>query len=101
MKTIALNNLGCSKNIVDGEIIASYLCSLGFKIIDDLDKADTILINTCTFIQEATEEAIDAINEAAHLKTEGACKTLVVSGCFSERYRDKIKNKWRGLFTGR
>ena len=94
MKTIALNNLGCSKNIVDGEIIASYLCSLGFKIIDDLDKADTILINTCTFIQEATEEAIDAINEAAHLKTEGACKTLVVSGCFSERYRDKIKNKF-------
>lgn len=94
MKTIALTNLGCSKNIVDGETIVSYLSSCGFKIIDELDKADIILINTCTFIQEATEEAINSIIEAARQKKEGACKTLVVSGCFSERYREKIKNEF-------
>lgn len=105
MKTIALNNFGCSKNIVDGEIIASYLSSCGFKIINEFDTAEIIVINTCTFIQEATEEAINAIAEMAQLKTEGACKTLVISGCFSERYRNMIKNQfpevdlWVGLKT--
>ena len=105
MKTIALNNFGCSKNIVDGEIIASYLSSSGYEIINELHKAQIIIINTCTFIQEATEEAINAITQMAQLKTDGACKTLVVSGCFSQRYRSRIKNQfpevdlWVGLKT--
>lgn len=94
MKKIALINLGCSKNIIDGEIIVSYLSSCGLKIIVEPEKADIILVNTCTFIQEATEEAINEIIEAVRLKKEGVCQTLVVSGCFSERYRETVKNEF-------
>jgi len=105
MRTIALQNLGCSKNMIDGEHILSYLGSCGFTVTDDFDKAGIILVNTCTFIQEATEEAIQAIMEMARYKTEGCCTTLVVSGCFSQRYRATIKNEfpevdlWVGVHT--
>ncbi len=91
MKTIALNNLGCSKNIVDGDKIVEYLNELGFKPIDNFDNADIIIVNTCTFIMEANEEAIATILEMAEYKKSGKCSTLVVSGCFSERYREEAK----------
>ncbi len=86
MKTVAINNLGCSKNIVDGETIASYMQSLGFVLVETFDTAQIIIVNTCTFIQEATEEAINTILEMAQYKKDCVCTTLIVSGCFSERY---------------
>ncbi len=91
MKTIALNNLGCSKNIIDGENIVAYLNSCGYASVDDYAEAEIIIVNTCTFIQEATQEAIDVILEMAGNKTSGACKTLIVSGCFSQRYRKQVQ----------
>ncbi|MGD9201355.1 MAG: 30S ribosomal protein S12 methylthiotransferase RimO [Chitinispirillia bacterium] len=94
MRKVAVNNLGCSKNIVDGETIASYLQSCGFNIINEFEKADIIIVNTCTFIQEATEEAIHTILEMSLFKKEGSCSSLIVSGCFSERYRNSIKNQF-------
>lgn len=89
MKTIALNNLGCSKNLVDGDKIVEYLNTLDFTPIENFDTADIIIVNTCTFIMEANEEAIATILEMAEYKKSGKCKTLVVSGCFSERYREE------------
>lgn len=94
MKTIALCNLGCSKNIIDGEKIAAHLDAGNFKIIDTFENADIIIVNTCTFIQEATEEAIQSIFEMAQLKRTGTCNTLVVAGCFSERYRHRVKEQF-------
>jgi len=94
MKKFAVNNLGCSKNIVDGETIAFYLHSCGFEAVNEFEKADIIIVNTCTFIQEATEEAIHTIMEISLYKKKGACSILIVSGCFSERYRDSIKNQF-------
>ncbi len=91
MKTVALNNLGCSKNLVDGDSILSYLQSSGFTLVDDFAQANIIIVNTCTFILEATEEAINTTLEMAQYKKEGMCTTLIVSGCFSERYRAKVQ----------
>ncbi len=94
MKTFAIYNLGCNSNIIDGEKIASYLSLCGFAVTEQYDKAEIIVVNTCTFIREATEETIDAILEIARFKKEGICSTLIVSGCFSERYRNVIKKEF-------
>jgi ribosomal protein S12 methylthiotransferase len=94
MKTLAICNLGCSKNIIDGELITAYLCACNFKIINTYEEADIIVVNTCTFIQEATEEAIQAVLEMAQYKQTGACSTLVAAGCFSERYRERVKQQF-------
>ncbi len=91
--------------MVDGETIAEYLHSSGFTLVDTFDTANIIIVNTCTFIQEATEETINTIFEMARYKTVGVCTTLVVSGCFSERYRNSIKKDfpevdlWVGINT--
>jgi ribosomal protein S12 methylthiotransferase len=94
MKTIAICNLGCSKNIIDGEKITAYLDACNFKIIDIFENAEIIIVNTCTFIQAATEEAIDSILEMAQYKKTGACSTLVAAGCFSERYHERVKQQF-------
>jgi ribosomal protein S12 methylthiotransferase len=90
VKTIACNNLGCSKNIIDGETILSFLEAAGFSVVTGFDKADIIVVNTCTFIQEATQEAIETILEMTSYKKTGSCSILIVSGCFSERYKDQV-----------
>ena len=84
---VALVNLGCSKNLVDGENILGWFASRSFIVVSEPAQAQVVLVNTCTFIQEATQEAIDTILEATRLKTDGNCATLIVSGCFSQRYR--------------
>jgi ribosomal protein S12 methylthiotransferase len=94
MALIALHNLGCSKNQIDGERIIHLLKNAGNSLTDDFDKAEIIVVNTCAFIREAQEEAIEAILEAASFKKGGRCRRLIVSGCFSERYRDEVKKKF-------
>lgn len=94
MPQVALYNLGCSKNIIDGERILNLFRSAGFQIIDDFQNAEVIVVNTCAFIREAQEEAIDTILEAASNKKNGHCRTLIVSGCFSERYRKEVAERF-------
>jgi ribosomal protein S12 methylthiotransferase len=91
MPTFALHNLGCSKNMVDGERIAHLFRNAGYQIVPDFTEAEVILVNTCAFIREAQEEAIDAILESSSFKKGGLCRNLIVSGCFSERYRSKVQ----------
>ena len=91
MEKVALSNLGCTKNLVDGENIAGFMGSCGYEITNDFAIADTIIVNTCTFIKEATQEAIDTVLEMAAYKTTGSCKRLIVSGCFSQRYREEAR----------
>jgi ribosomal protein S12 methylthiotransferase len=102
MPTFALQNLGCSKNQIDGERIAHLLKTSGFGAVSDFSEADVIVVNTCAFIREAQEEAIEAILESASFKKNGRCRKLIVSGCFSERYRDKVIKKFPevDLWTG-
>ncbi len=103
MPSVALQNLGCSKNLIDGEKILGFFKSAGFQLTEDLEEAEIIIVNTCAFIREAQEEAIETILESASYKKEGRCRTLVVTGCFSQRYRDEVAvqfpevNLWAGV----
>jgi ribosomal protein S12 methylthiotransferase len=91
MTTVALQNLGCSKNQIDGERMLAHLAGSGFSITQDFSAADIIIVNTCAFIREATQEAIHEILEMALYKSKGNCTTLAVAGCFSERFRNDAK----------
>lgn len=84
-------SLGCPKNLVDGEVMLGYARDAGHQITADASSADIIVVNTCAFIDEAREESVDAIIEMAHLKRDGRCRTLIVTGCLAERYRDQLQ----------
>lgn len=85
--------LGCSKNTVDSETLAGHLKANAMELAADLDDADTLVINTCGFIDQAKEESVNAILEAARLRSEGKLKQLVVAGCLSERYGDDLRRE--------
>jgi ribosomal protein S12 methylthiotransferase len=90
MKKLYLESLGCARNQVDSEIMVGRLKRAGWTRTDDPAEAETIVVNTCSFIESAAEESIDAILELAQYKQEGVCKRLVVTGCLPQRYRDEI-----------
>jgi len=91
MKKVGFISLGCPKNLVDSEVMMGELAREGYEITRDAADADTLVVNTCGFIDAAKKESIDAILEAARLKSEGKCKRLVVAGCLVERYRDELR----------
>src|SRR3954462_5319980 len=91
MKKIGFVSLGCPKNLVDSEVMMGQLRESGYEITTDASEADTLVVNTCGFIDSAKQESIDAILEAARLKSEGKCQRLVVAGCLVERYRDELR----------
>lgn len=87
LKSVALVNLGCSRNVVDGEQILQHFERSGYTVAKDPATADIIVVNTCAFIQEAKQEAIDTIIRMAQFKKTGHCQVLVVTGCFAQRYK--------------
>jgi len=91
MKKVGFISLGCPKNLVDSEVMMGQLQQKGYQITANAEEADTVVVNTCGFIDSAKQESIDAILEAARLKTEGKAKRLIVAGCLVERYRDELK----------
>jgi ribosomal protein S12 methylthiotransferase len=86
-------SLGCPKNLVDGEVMLGMVRDAGHEITREARDADVLVVNTCAFIDNAKEESIDAILEMARLKREGSCKSLVVTGCLAERYRDDLRRE--------
>ncbi|MFC1593495.1 30S ribosomal protein S12 methylthiotransferase RimO [Candidatus Neomarinimicrobiota bacterium] len=92
-KYIYLLSLGCAKNLVDSEILIGGLKQSNFLITEIPEDADTIIINTCGFIDQAREESIDSIIEAAELKKTGKLQQLIVMGCLSERYPGQLKKE--------
>lgn len=86
-KTLHLISLGCTKNLVDSEVMLGKLAS--YEIIQDYTQADVIIINTCGFIQSAKEESIATILQVAQNRKEGAL--IVASGCLTQRYQDELK----------
>lgn len=91
MNKVGFISLGCPKNLVDSEVMMGQLKQKGFEITADAEDADTVVVNTCGFIDSAKKESIEAILEAARLKTNGKAKRLIVAGCLVERYRDELK----------
>ncbi len=87
---VGLVTLGCTKNQVDSEMILGAFKSQGFNIVNQVEDADIIVVNTCGFIQSAKEEAIDTILEMADYKEIGKCKALIVTGCLAKRYKSQI-----------
>jgi ribosomal protein S12 methylthiotransferase len=79
-------SLGCPKNRVDSEVMLGHLAAAGYTHTHEAAAAQVIVVNTCGFIDAAKEESVDAITEMAELKRTGACQTLVVTGCLSQRY---------------
>lgn len=90
MKKVGFVSLGCPKNLVDSEVMMGQLKQAGYEITNDAAQAETVVVNTCGFIESAKQESIDAILEATQLKAEGNAKRVVVAGCLVERYRDDL-----------
>ena len=90
MVKIGMVSLGCPKNQVDAEIMLSLLQEGGYEITADENEAQAIIVNTCGFIADAKQEAIDNIIELGELKKNGSLKAIIVTGCMAQRYRDEI-----------
>lgn len=89
---VAFISLGCSKNLVDTEVMLGHLDGAGAATVRDPAAADVVVVNTCGFIEAAREESIRTILEAAELKRRGRAKRLVVAGCMVQRYRDELRS---------
>lgn len=88
--TVALLSLGCPKNLVDSECMARVLESAGFSPAGAVEGADVLVINTCTFVKDATEESLEKIRECAGLKRRGDVGRLVVAGCLAQRMGERL-----------
>ena len=92
-KVVNIISLGCAKNLVDSEILLGGLHKSDIAVTDNPENADTIIINTCGFLDIAREESIDTILQAAELKKTGRPSELVVMGCLSERYPEELTSE--------
>ena len=95
-RTLALVSLGCAKNAADLQVRAGNLLKEGFTLSTDPDRADVVVVNTCAFIKSAREEAEAEIKRAIQLKANGNFKTVVVAGCYPQRY-PQAKSKFPGV----
>lgn len=87
---IGFVSLGCSKNLVDTEVMLAKLVSAGYEITPEDIEADVIIVNTCAFIESAKNEAIENILDVAWLKEHRSLRAIIVTGCLAERYRTQI-----------
>ena len=93
MKTVGFVSLGCPKNLVDSEVMMGQLAAAGYEITNNAGEADTVVVNTCGFIESAKQESVEAILEATRLKSDGNATRVIVAGCLVERYRDDLINE--------
>jgi ribosomal protein S12 methylthiotransferase len=89
-RTIHFVSLGCPKNRVDTEVMLGVSSGSGYRLVDDPAAAEVIVVNTCGFIESAKQESIDTILELSQHKKSGACRSLVVSGCLTQRYPEEL-----------
>jgi ribosomal protein S12 methylthiotransferase len=84
--TVALVTLGCARNDVDSEELAGRLAAEGFRLVDDPVDAETVVVNTCGFVDAAKKDSVDTLLAAADLKSSGRTRAVVAVGCLAERY---------------
>lgn len=89
-KKVHFISLGCPKNLVDSEIMAGTLMKDGYNVVADAEDADTVVVNTCGFIEDSKKESIQRILDMAVLKEEGKIKKIVVAGCLTQRYKNDL-----------
>jgi ribosomal protein S12 methylthiotransferase len=90
MRKVGFISLGCPKNLVDSEVMMGILAREGYELTPRADDAEILVVNTCSFIEPAQKESVDAILEMAEHKKFGSAKKLIVAGCLVERYRNQI-----------
>lgn len=89
-KKVHFVSLGCPKNLVDSEIMLGHLLKEGYSVTENPDEADTVVVNTCGFIDDAKKESVSKILEMAELKKTGQLNQLVVAGCLTQRYKEEL-----------
>jgi ribosomal protein S12 methylthiotransferase len=88
--TVALVTLGCARNEVDSEELAGQLEAGGFRLVEDPADAETVVVNTCGFVEAAKKDSVDTLLAAADLKDSGTTKAVVAVGCLAERYGNEL-----------
>ncbi|MFC5179589.1 30S ribosomal protein S12 methylthiotransferase RimO [Nocardioides taihuensis] len=91
--SVAVLTLGCARNEVDSEELAGRLEAGGFRLVDDASEADTVLVNTCGFVEQAKKDSIDTILGASDLKVTGRAQAVVAVGCLAERYGAELASE--------
>ncbi len=89
--SVGFISLGCAKNLVDSQLMAGRLLGGGVRLAPAPAAADIIVVNTCSFIEDARAESMEAIMSACALKTTGRCRAVLVAGCLPQRYRERIR----------
>jgi len=92
-ETVSLISLGCPKNLVDSEVMLGLLSKAGYSLTPRPSQAEIIVVNTCAFIRDATQEAIETILQLSRYKQRGRCRFLVVSGCLPQRYGSSLEKE--------
>jgi len=90
---VALFTLGCAKNLVDSERIASVLEAAGAEVVHDLEGVRVAIVNTCGFIDAAKQESIDTVLDLAEQAGTGGMPTLIMAGCLSQRYAEQLREE--------
>lgn len=97
MKKLGVISLGCPKNLVDTEVLLGKAASNDYMICGDAQDAEVVVVNTCSFIDQAREESLTAIREALSWKDQGRVQKVIVSGCMAQRYGDQIREAVPGV----
>ncbi len=94
-KTVFFTSLGCSKNLVDSQVMLGYMGLDGFTIAEEPENAEVIVVNTCSFIEASKKESVETILDMADYKNpeNGQCKALVISGCMAQRYAQQLETE--------
>ena len=98
-KSVHFVSLGCPKNRTDSEAMLARLGQAGYSLADDAGEADVIVVNTCTFIDAATEESVDTVLEMAEHRKSGKAERLVVTGCMAQRHHATLRDAMQGSFA--
>ncbi|MCL4523676.1 MAG: 30S ribosomal protein S12 methylthiotransferase RimO [Acidobacteria bacterium] len=93
MPKVGFVSLGCPKNLVDSEVMMGILARSGYEITPRAAEADVLVVNTCSFIEPAQKESVQAILEMAEYKKFGSAQKLIVAGCLVERFRNDIREQ--------
>ncbi len=96
MKKISFTSLGCSRNLVDTEIMIGMVLKHGFELITDLEKSDYLIVNTCAFLQEARDEALNVLENIFKVKKKSA--KVIVTGCMVKEFKSLLQEKFPDVF---
>jgi ribosomal protein S12 methylthiotransferase len=89
--TVAIVTMGCGRNEVDSQNAAGLLTAAGYRVVEDPERADAVIVNTCAFVEAAKRESIETVLDATALKEQGRARTVLVTGCLAERYTEELR----------